>query len=275
MQADQLYAGYENNIVLHGLDLQVGRGELTAVLGANGSGKSTLLKVLSRNLKPFSGTVNLNGASILAVDGRSVARQLAFVPQTPRAPEDFTVRDLIGYGRFPHLGWTGSMRQRDWEVVEEAAAATRVLHLQHRALHTLSGGERQRAFLAMALAQQTRVMLLDEPTTFLDICHQFETLELIRRLNRDLGVTIVMVMHDINQAARYAKRIALLYGGRVMTAGSPEKVLTETNLEKAFRIKGRVCADPVHGCPLFVPGGSVDGPDPGIQGMVETQEVST
>jgi iron complex transport system ATP-binding protein len=261
LQAEKVFAGYGKAVVLRGVTLRLDRGDFVSILGANGSGKSTLLKILSRNLRPSSGVVRLDGRSIFATETRSVARRLAFVPQTPHAPGDFTVRDLVGYGRFPHLGWTGSLRAHDLEIVQWAAEATRVDHLQSRALDTLSGGERQKAFLAMALAQQPEILLLDEPTTFLDICHQFETLELIQMLNRQLGVVVVTVMHDVNQAARYAKRIFVLHGGRVLATGTPQEVVTEETLEKAFRIRGRVATDPDHGCPYFIPRESAVSPN--------------
>jgi iron complex transport system ATP-binding protein len=256
LQAENLVAGYGKAMVLQGVGLQLERGDFLSVLGANGSGKSTLLRVLSRNLKPASGTVRLEGKSIFSTDTRSLARRLAFIPQTPYAPGDFTVRELIEYGRYPHLGWTGSLGRRDRTVVQWASEATSVEDLQHRALYTLSGGERQRAFLAMALAQQPEVLLLDEPTTFLDICHQFEVLELIRKLNREFGVGIVTVMHDVNQAARYAQRISVLRGGRVLLSGSPAEVVTVRTLEEAFRIRGRVVTDAENRCPYFIPTGS-------------------
>ena len=200
-------------------------GEIVTIIGANGSGKSTLLKALSRNMKPVQGTVYLDGKALLKMDTKEAARLLAVLPQIHSVPDDFTVRDLVSYGRFPHLGPAGRLGHDDFEAVEHAITMTKMEELQNRSVSTLSGGEQQRAWIAMALAQEPKILLLDEPTTFLDISHQFELLELISKLNREIGLTIMMVLHDINQAARYSHRIVALKNGKIFIEGTPDTII--------------------------------------------------
>lgn len=255
LKAEALSIGYGNNLIIRDLELEIGRGDFITIIGVNGSGKSTLLKSLSRNMRPHKGVVYLDGKSIFKQDTRAVARKLAILPQTPKAPEDFTVRDLVSYGRQPYLGLTGRMKGKDFEIIDWAISATQIDYLQHRPVSTLSGGERQRAWLALALVQQPEILLLDEPTTFLDIGCQFEVLELVKSLNARLGITIVMVLHDINQAARYSKSIVVLKDGGVYKTGSPEEVVTEEVLQKVFNVRVRVFRDPDNECPYFIPVG--------------------
>lgn len=259
LKADNLASGYGEKEVLRELGLRVEKGERMTIIGANGSGKSTLLKTLSRNLRPRKGVVYLDGISILEQDTRTVARRLAMLPQGPRAPEDFTVRDLVSCGRHPYLGWNGRLKSRDLKIVDWAMAAARVEDLQHRAVSTLSGGERQRAWLALALAQQPEVLLLDEPTTHLDIGCQIEVLELVKSLNEKLGITVIMVLHDLNLAARYSKTIAVLKGGRVFKTGTPEEIITESVLEGVFNLKVKVFTDHDNHCPYYIPLGAAFG----------------
>ena len=259
LKAEDLSTGYGDNLVIKELLLEIKEGDMVTIIGGNGSGKSTLLKSFSRNLRPLGGSIYLDGKSIFKQDTKTIARKLAILPQSPRVPGDFTVRDLVSYGRQPYLGWTGHMGQKDYEVIDWAVSAARIDYLQHRLVSNLSGGERQRAWLALALAQQPRILLLDEPTTFLDIGCQFEVLELVKSLNGRLGITIVMVLHDINQAARYSKIIVVLKNGKIYMKGKPEEIVTEKVLEDVFEVKVRVFKDTDNNCPYFIPvGGRCD-----------------
>jgi iron complex transport system ATP-binding protein len=250
---EKLVLAYGKLRVIDGLSLAVGHGEIVTVIGANGSGKSTLLKALSRNLRPASGTVYLDGKAILSLDTKEVARKMAVLPQIHTVPDDFTVGDLVGYGRFPHLGAAGRLSHDDFAAVDRAIGLTKLEELQDRPVSTLSGGEQQRAWIAMALAQEPKVMLLDEPTTFLDISHQFELLELISQLNREMGITIVMVLHDLNQASRYSHRLIVLKDGRVYREGPPGEIISTEILSEVFNITGRILTDPEYGTPYFLP----------------------
>ena len=240
-------------MIIKDLDLDIKKKDLVTIIGVNGCGKSTLLKSLSRSLKPSKGIVYLDGKSIFKQDTRAVARKLAILPQSPKVPGDFTVRDLVSYGRQPYLGLTSRIKPKDLEIINWSISVSRIEHLQHRFVSTLSGGERQRAWLALALAQQPEVLLLDEPTTFLDISCQFEVLELIKALNIELGITVVMVLHDINQAARYSKTIVALKNGKIFRTGTPDEILTDEILEEVFNIKVRVLRDKDNNCPYFIP----------------------
>jgi iron complex transport system ATP-binding protein len=253
IEARNLTIAYGKQPVINDVDLHVEQGEIVTVIGANGSGKSTLLKTLSRNLKPRCGNVYLDGELIFHMDNKRIAKKLAILPQLHSVPDDFTVRDLVSYGRFPHLGVTGRLQIEDFEAIDEAIELTRMEPLQHRLVSTLSGGERQRAWIALALAQKPEVLLLDEPTTFLDISHQFELLELIRRLNREMGLTFLMVLHDLNQASRYSDRLVVLKDGKVYKTGSPTEIINDTVLRDVFNIQVKVLEDPEYKSPYFIP----------------------
>ncbi len=253
LKVSKVTLDYGGKPVVEEIDFHVEKGDMVTIIGANGSGKSTILKALCRNLIPQNGIVYLDGKSIHKTDTRELAKKLAVLPQSPRVPDDFTVRDLISYGRFPHLGWTGRLQKNDFAVVDWAIEVTKMGALQHRVVSTLSGGERQRAWIAMALAQQPAFLLLDEPTTFLDICYQFEVLELIKKLNMELNLTIVMVLHDLNQAARYSNHLIALKDGKVYRKGTPREVITKTVLEDVFHIKVKIFNDHEHHCPYFIP----------------------
>jgi iron complex transport system ATP-binding protein len=248
-----LTIGYGKHRVIRNIDLDVKLGEIVTIIGANGSGKTTVLKALSRNLKPESGGVYIDGREILDIDTKALARQLAILPQIHSVPDDFTVRDLVSYGRFPHLGFAGRLGKEDLHAVDRAIELTHLEGLQYRNVTTLSGGERQRAWVAMALAQEPEVLLLDEPTTFLDISHQFELLELIKKLNREMSLTIVMVLHDLNQAARYSHRLLVLKDGRIYRQGTPEDIITGELLADVFNIHAKIMRDPEYCCPYFIP----------------------
>lgn len=251
--ADNLFVGYGKNNVIKGAGVEVKTGEIVTIIGANGSGKTTILKTLARSLKPGEGNVYLDGKSIFSLDTKVLAKKMSILPQIHSVPEDFTVRDLVSYGRFPHLGVTGRLHPEDFHAIDEALCMTKMETLQHRLVTTLSGGERQRAWIAMALAQKPEVLLLDEPTTFLDISHQFELLELISRLNKEMGLTILMVLHDLNQAARYSNRLIVLKEGKVYRSGTPKEIINSDVLSEVFNIQVKILHDPEYECPYFIP----------------------
>ncbi|MCC2312705.1 ABC transporter ATP-binding protein [Cellulomonas xiejunii] len=235
------------------MTLEVAPGRITAIVGANGCGKSTLLRAMARLLRPRSGRVLLDGTPIDTMPSKEVATILGLLPQSPVCPEGIAVADLVGRGRYPHQGWFRRWTAQDDEIVEQALVATDILDLADRPVDELSGGQRQRVWIAMALAQQTDVLLLDEPTTFLDVSHQVDVLDLLADLNRDRGTTIVMVLHDLNLAARYADRLVALTDGRLYAQGTPADVVTETMVRDVFGMAARVVPDPVSGSPLVLP----------------------
>lgn len=256
LEARGLQAAYDSRVVIEALNLSVREGEIVALVGPNGSGKSTLLRALGRVLKPKGGVVHLDGRALSEWSSRDVARRLALLPQGPTLTNDMTARELVWMGRSPHQGVLGLPTGEDREAVTRAIAETRIESLADRAVSSLSGGERQRVWLAMALAQQPRLLLLDEPTTFLDLNHQLEVLELIRYLNREHALTVVMVLHDLNQAARYAGRIVVLREGAIYGEGVPEAVITTGMLADVFGVEGRILEGP-EGSMVIVPVGRV------------------
>lgn len=255
LSAAGLSLGYAERAVVRDLDLVVPDGQVTVIVGANGCGKSTLLRGLARLLRPAAGAVLLDGRSIHERPSREVARTLGLLPQNPVAPEGLTVVDLVGRGRHPHHGplrrWSGA----DDAAVVRALELTDTIDLAHRPVDELSGGQRQRVWIAMALAQETDLLLLDEPTTYLDVAHQVEVLDLLVDLNLTRGATVVMVLHDLNLAGRYADHLVALRDGRVVAAGAPSEVVTPTLVREVFGLECRVIDDPVSGTPLVVPRG--------------------
>lgn len=249
----QLTAGYGESDILTDLDLAVPPGKITVIVGANACGKSTLLRAMSRLLTPRHGQVLLNGKSVHNTPPRELAQTLGLLPQSPIAPEGITVADLVSRGRHPHQGLFSRWTKRDDEAVQAALDATRTADLADRPVDELSGGQRQRVWLAMALAQETEILLLDEPTTFLDINHQIEVLDLLTDLNHARETTVVMVLHDLNLAARYADHLVAVSGGRIHIAGPPEAVLTEETVRQVFGLESRVIADPISGRPMMLP----------------------
>lgn len=249
----QLSAGYGETDILHAVDLAVPPGKITVIVGANASGKSTLLRTMSRLLSPRRGEVLLDGRSIHRMPTRELARRLGLLPQSPIAPEGILVDDLVRRGRHPHRDMFSRWTARDEEAVAGALAATRTVDLATRPVDELSGGQRQRVWIAMALAQQTDILLLDEPTTYLDINHQVEILDLLVDLNRSRGTTVVMVLHDLNLGARYADHLVALAEGKVHVAGAPERVLTEETVRIVFGLDSRILTDPTSGKPIMLP----------------------
>ncbi|MFE4949949.1 ABC transporter ATP-binding protein [Leifsonia sp. NPDC056665] len=253
LAARDLTLAYEGRVVVDGLDLDIPPGRVTAIVGPNACGKSTLLRGLSRLLAPASGSVLLDGADIRSLPTKEVATRLGLLPQTPTAPDGITVADLVSRGRYPHQGWFRRWTAEDDTAVQEAMAATGVAELADRAIDELSGGQRQRVWIAMALAQQTGILLLDEPTTFLDISHQLDVLDLLLDLNAARGTTVVMVLHDLNLAARYADHLVAMRAGSIVASGDPAEVVTAELVRDVFGVESVIATDPVAGTPLVVP----------------------
>ena len=251
--AESLTLGYTDTAVVHDLDLRVPDGRISVIVGANACGKSTLLRGLARLLKPRSGTVLLDGTSIHRLPTKQVARTLGLLPQNPVTPEGVTVVDLVSRGRHPHHGAFRRWTSEDEAAVSEALALTDTLGLADRVVDELSGGQRQRVWIAMALAQGTDLLLLDEPTTYLDVAHQVEMLDLLSDLNARRGTTIVMVLHDLNLSARYADHLVAMREGRIIAEGPPREVVTEDVVRTVFGLENRVIDDPVSHTPLVVP----------------------
>lgn len=253
LNAHQLSLAYDNARIVDGLNLTISGGRITALVGPNGCGKSTLLRGISRLLKPTTGSVLLNSQDIWKLPTKTLAKQLGILPQSPVAPEGLTVHELVAQGRYPHQSWFQQWSDEDERVTAEALEITGMVEFADRPVDTLSGGQRQRAWIAMTLAQDSDVILLDEPTTFLDLAYQIEVLDLLHDLNRERGKTIVMVLHDLNHACRYADDLVAMRGGQVMAHGKPDRVVTESLVREVFGVDCRVIADPVTGTPLIVP----------------------
>ncbi|WP_374999868.1 ABC transporter ATP-binding protein [Aeromicrobium sp. CTD01-1L150] len=253
LRAEGLRAGYGERTVLHDVDLSITPGRVTTIVGPNGCGKSTLLRTLSRLLAPTAGSVVLAGRPLADVRRRELARTLAVLPQNPVAPEGLTVADLVARGRQPHQPWYRQWSREDEQITLQAMADTGVADLADRPLDELSGGQRQRAWIAMVLAQQTQLILLDEPTTHLDLAHAVEVLDLVVRLCRDTGRTIVTVLHDLNLAARFSDHLVVMDDGRVRIEGAPGSVLDPELLRDVFGLRARVHPDPVDHAPTITP----------------------
>ena len=253
IQAEQLVAGYDKLNVLTGVDIAIADGEMVGIIGPNGSGKSTLLKVLGRMLKPRDGMVVLDGKLLQEMSPGDVARRMAVLPQAPNAPPELTVRELVGYGRYPHVSWLKRLGPADHEVVDRAIRECHLQALAQRKVLTLSGGERQRAWLAMALAQEPDLMLLDEPVTFLDICHQLEVMDLIAQLNVERGITVLMVLHDLNLASRYCRRLIAVSNGRIAYDAPTEEVIRMDVLRDVFNVESYIVRNPHTGKSVCYP----------------------
>ena len=252
-RAEGLRVAYDSHVVIDGLDIEIPAGQVTVIVGANASGKSTLLRTLARILAPAQGRVLLDERDIRSYSGREFARVVGILPQSPIAPEGITVADLVTRGRYPHQGWFGRRSSDDDRIALEALTATDCIELADRPVESLSGGQRQRAWIAMALAQDPDILLLDEPTTYLDVTHQLEVLDLLHSLNRAKGTTVVMVLHDLNMAARYADHVVVMAGGDVVASGAPAEVITAETVRLAFALDAHIMVDPVAGSPMVVP----------------------
>ncbi|MER6914739.1 ABC transporter ATP-binding protein [Streptomyces sp. NPDC000594] len=276
LTAESITLAYDQRIIAEKLSVEIPDNSFTVIVGPNACGKSTLLRALSRMLKPSEGRVLLDGQTIHSMPAKKVARTLGLLPQSSIAPDGITVADLVARGRFPHQGLLRQWSPEDERIVRESMEATGVSALAERYVDELSGGQRQRVWIAMALAQQTPLLLLDEPTTFLDIQHQLEVLDLCAELHETQGRTLVAVLHDLNQAARYATHLIALHDGKVVAEGPPSEVVTAELVERVFGVRSQVIADPESGTPLVVPvarrkqGAARQGSVPAQEGVAES-----
>lgn len=266
--AEKVTLGYGDRVIVEGLDVEIPTGVITTVIGPNGCGKSTMLRALGRLLKPRNGTVMLDGKAISSMRTKDVARTLGMLPQSPVAPEGLTVADLVARGRHPHQSWIRQWSSDDEGEVARALALTGVADLADRPVDQLSGGQRQRAWISMALAQGTDILLLDEPTTYLDLSHSVEVLDLVDRMHEEMGRTVIMVLHDLNLAVRYSDHLIVMSEGRIVAQGRPQDVISAELLDEVFGLEAAVIDDPVSDRPLIVPigtrhvYGAVGGPRP-------------
>ncbi|HDK7139406.1 TPA: ABC transporter ATP-binding protein [Clostridium botulinum] len=252
IETKNLDIAYEDTLIVKELNMQIPKGKITSIIGANGCGKSTILKAVGRILKPKTGVVHLSGQDISKLSTKEIAKKMAILPQNPTAPSGLTVSELVAYGRFPHQKGFGNLTKEDKKIVKWALAATKLSEFERREVDTLSGGQRQRVWIAMALAQQTDLILLDEPTTYLDLAHQLEVLKLLYELNRSQKCTIVMVLHDLNLAARFSDYIIAIQKGAIIKYGPPEEVMTPEVLRKTFNINADIVIEPKSNRPVCI-----------------------
>lgn len=250
LRAEQIESRYEQHTVFTDLNLSIQTGTVTTIIGPNGCGKSTLLKTMGRILKQSKGTIYLQDQALHAMSTREIAKQLAMLPQHPVAPTELTVEELISYGRFPHRKNLNKITGTDRDMIRWAMDITKTTRFKERSIGTLSGGQKQKVWLAMALAQETEILLLDEPTTYLDMAHQLEVLQIVEKLNKEHHCTIIMVLHDINHAARFSDDIIAMKDGEIMTTGSPKDIIEANVLRHVFEIEARVMIDPVSNAPV-------------------------
>lgn len=253
LTGEALTLGYGDFRVADGLNVAIPDGKFTAIIGPNGCGKSTLLRTLSRLMKPLGGQVRLDGEAIQRFATKEVARRIGLLAQNASAPGDITVQELVARGRYPHQPLFTRWRDEDERAVQKAMDATGVTALADQSVDTLSGGQRQRAWIAMVLAQETSILLLDEPTTWLDISHQIDLLELLSALNREQGYTLTAVLHDLNQACRYANHLIALRDGKIIAEGAPSEIVDAALIEAIYGLRCMIIEDPVTGTPLVVP----------------------
>lgn len=244
LRGEGISVGYEDRVIIEPMDVALPKGRVTSIIGPNGCGKSTLLKALSRTMPVRAGAVYLNGQALAEMPTAEAARQMALLPQSPQAPGGLTVKELVSYGRYPHQKGFGRLTERDREIIAWALSITHLEAFADRALDALSGGQRQRAWIAMALAQDTDLILLDEPTTYLDMAHQLEVLELLQSLNRDQGKTIALVIHELNLAARFSDWMIAMKDGSIRAAGTAEQVMTPAMMREVFGLEALISPDP-------------------------------
>lgn len=251
IKINNLIVNYKEKKVLDNIDLKIKKGKIYSIIGTNGCGKTTLMRTMSRSIKPKSGQILLNGDSIFKMRTKDIAKHIAVLSQDNNTMSDVTVRQLIGYGRYSHKDWWKGIDKSDNEIVDWAIEKTNLRDFEHRKISTLSGGERQRAWIAMSIAQKPEVLLLDEPTTYLDISHQLEIMELILRLNKEEGITIVMVLHDINHAARYSDELIVIKDHKIFEKGEPWEILKGNVLRDVFRVEAEISEDKDTNKPIF------------------------
>jgi iron complex transport system ATP-binding protein len=274
IEVRNLTLGYGERPIIRGLNLTLPQGKISVIIGSNGCGKSTLLKGLGRILRPQGGSVRLNGIDVQQTPAKDLAKQLAILPQTPKAPGELTAEELVGYGRFPHKRGFGGLNSEDYRIIRESMDITGVEAYRNAPLYALSGGQRQRVWIAMTLCQQAEYMLLDEPATYLDMAHQFEVLSLLFRLNRQEGRTIILVLHELNSAARFADWMVGLKNGSLAAEGTPEQVVTGKNLKTIYDIEAEITKDPKTGRPVCISYETAGGAPPRTAGVQQEPRVS-
>ncbi len=249
---NSIQVGYEKTIIIEELSLEIQKGKITTIIGENGCGKSTLLKAIGRVLKIRSGEIEVEGKNVHETNTKEIAKVLGMLPQSPRAPSGLSVEEIVEYGRYPHKQKRNGLTAKDHEIVHWALEKTDLVEFKDRNINSLSGGQRQRVWIAMVLAQQTDIILLDEPTTYLDMAYQLEVLQLVQSLNQEKGITVVMVLHDINQASRFSDDLVMLKKGAVVTQGSPKEVMNNENLRKVFNIDAQMMNLPDTDIPVCI-----------------------
>lgn len=250
IQVEDVQVGYGDALIIDSLNLTIPKGKITTVIGPNGCGKSTLIKTIARILKANSGAIYLDGKAISQTSTKDIARKMAILPQSAEAPAGLTVRELITYGRFPYQSKFGKQKREDLDVIDWALESTGLTDLEARPVEALSGGQRQRVWIAMALAQDTEVVILDEPTTYLDMAHQLDILQLLNKLNKEQNKTIVMVLHDLNHASRFSHNLIAMRDGKVLQQGTPHEVMTAPNLQDVFQIQAMLTVCPFSQNPI-------------------------
>ena len=252
IETKDLNISYGNLDIVKDLNLSIPKGKITTIIGSNGCGKSTILKTIARILQPKSGSIYINGKDINTQKTKDIAKVMAVLPQSPQAPSGLTVEELIAYGRFPHQKGFGKLKKEDNDIINWALEVTGISEFRDRSIEALSGGQRQRAWIAMALAQETDILVLDEPTTYLDLAHQLEVLKLLEDLNKKQGTTIVMVIHELNNAARFADHMIGVKKGQIICQGSAHDVMTKENLKELFNIDAEIVNDPRNNRPVCI-----------------------
>lgn len=258
---DHITIGYGKKTVLRDVSIDIPRSKIVTIIGQNGCGKSSLLKTVSKAVKPKTGNVIYQDKNLKEYPPKRLAQKIAYLAQVHTSPPDIDVRTLVSYGRYPYTSFGRRLDSADWKIVDRSLRLTGLEGLQGHLLSTLSGGERQRAWIAMTVCQEPEILILDEPTTYLDVSYQVEVLELVRQLNQSMGLTIVMVLHDLNLAARYSDYLFAIKDGRVYAAGTSGEIITQENLLQIFKIKAAVLSDDYHNCPYFIPLTLEDRPD--------------
>ncbi|OKL36088.1 ABC transporter ATP-binding protein [Domibacillus mangrovi] len=247
---EDLLVNYDEKVIINSLNVEIPKGKITTIIGSNGCGKSTLLKTISRILKPKKGTVFLDGKSIHQQSTKELAKQMAMMPQSPTVPQGLTVYELVSYGRYPHQKGLGRLKEADKKAIEWSLDVTGVKAFANSEVDSLSGGQRQKVWIAMTLAQETDIILLDEPTTYLDMAHQLDILKLLKKLNEQENRTIVMVLHDLNHAARFSDYLITMNEGTIVKTGSPLEVMTTETLKNVYNIEASIMIEPKSGCPI-------------------------